>query len=187
MMGSELLGRVRAQIQQRLLPGAKGAALSDDLFEFLLRKHMDADASNTIHTDEYYSFYITCNAWDQKAASMVECLESLARHFDPRMVLRAEQEQLEALRALLRPLSYTTEINKLLTRFLPGSRAWVFDEFDSWRRSPVVAGTCMRDGRWRRQRFRCVPWCCCCCTVLACRDDWCTSRSMCCPTYTELV
>eukprot|EP00198_Chlamydomonas_reinhardtii_P008467 XP_001697804.1 predicted protein [Chlamydomonas reinhardtii] len=56
----------------------------------------------------------------------------LCRHWEPAQLLAAEQDQLQQLEAVLRPLRFDTDVSNLLSRFLPGSRQWIFQAFADW-------------------------------------------------------
>jgi DNA replication protein DnaC len=54
------------------------------------------------------------------------------RHFDPKLLLTTERAELQSLWKVLHPFNFDSEVNNLLTRFQPGSRSWLFEEFEEW-------------------------------------------------------
>ena len=63
---------------------------------------------------------------------MPSCFKVLARHFDPKLLLKTEKAELQSLYKVLQPFNFESEVNNLLTRFQPGSRGWLFEEFAEW-------------------------------------------------------
>lgn len=63
---------------------------------------------------------------------ILSCCEVLASHFEPKQLLELEKAELRHLAEVLWPFNFKVDVDNLLTRFLPGSRTWLFEEFKAW-------------------------------------------------------
>ncbi|GFR48184.1 hypothetical protein Agub_g10033 [Astrephomene gubernaculifera] len=107
------------------------------LLRQLLQGHIDLDGNGLAQTEEYYRFYLRCCDWAastgvSKPASLLSCIKLLCAHFDPKLLSAVEQEELRKLAAVLKPFRFSSDVANHLTRFLPGSRSWLFQIYEEW-------------------------------------------------------
>ncbi|GFR48187.1 hypothetical protein Agub_g10039 [Astrephomene gubernaculifera] len=107
------------------------------LLRQLLQGHIDLDGNGIAHTERYYGFYLRCCEWAALAgvsepANLSSCIDLLCAHFDPKLLSAVDQEELRELKAVLKPFNFSSDVTNHLTRFLPGSRSWLFQAYTEW-------------------------------------------------------
>ncbi|GLC45378.1 hypothetical protein PLESTM_001726200 [Pleodorina starrii] len=104
----------------------------------LLQAYTNPTTQGKVHVENFYGFWFSCREWavsskeQELPDDVLSCFKVLARHFDPKLLLKTEKDELQSLWKVLQPFPFESEVNNLFSHFQPGSRSWLFEEFAEW-------------------------------------------------------
>jgi hypothetical protein len=143
-IGKAAVQRGNARLAQRCaaLSAAAGekAAIGGDPLAQLLQLSFDPNGDGSVSSDEFYCFYLEAKDLGAPTdADLPACVDAVVDGGDILLLLPEEQAAVARLAAALAPQSFDAEIAQLMTRFLPDSRRWLFEEVDAWLALPPGA------------------------------------------------
>jgi len=143
-IGKDAVQRANARLAKRCAAvsaaGGQQAAVGGDPLAQLLQLSFDPNGDGHVSTDEFYCFYLEArDLGAPRDADLPACVDAVVDAGDIALLLPEEQAAVARLAAALAPQSFDAEIAQLMTRFLPDSRRWLFEEVDAWLALPPGA------------------------------------------------